>query len=40
MQVRPVSAGFLVKKYIHKDVFVGVYGAITRMDKAVKVAWT
>ena len=31
-----VSAGV---QYIHKDVFVGVLGAISKMEKKVKTAW-
>jgi hypothetical protein len=35
-----VSAGYPNTRHVHKDVFVGILSALTRMDKKVKMAWT
>ncbi len=35
-----VSAGYPNTRHVHKDVFVGILSALTRMDKKVKTAWT
>jgi hypothetical protein len=35
-----VSAGYPNTRYVHKEVFVGILTALTRMDKKVKTAWT